>query len=172
MLSISKGLTEAGLAIGLPRWRRSLSTSSGRWRSAGLFRLWATQFIVSLKDTSLFIVIGVGELTRTGQGNHGRGFPGSGNLDGGGDHVSHHDGFAVAGASDGSGKKRMRILMSDAIIQFRNVVQAFRPASRFLMRLIWTLCHKGEVVVLVGPSGSGKSTLFALHQRVGEDHRR
>jgi len=25
------------------------------------------QFIVSLKDTSLFIVIGVGELTRTGQ---------------------------------------------------------------------------------------------------------
>ena len=65
-LSIGKGLTEAGLAIGLPHWK-VLVYIVGPLAFRRLIPPLGNQFIVSLKDTSLFIVIGVGELTRTGQ---------------------------------------------------------------------------------------------------------
>lgn len=66
VLSIDKGQIEAGMAMGISRlqlithiiapiaFRRSIPPLGN-------------QFIISLKDTSLFIVIGVGELTRQGQ---------------------------------------------------------------------------------------------------------
>ncbi|MFA7433305.1 MAG: glutamine ABC transporter permease GlnP [Gemmobacter sp.] len=66
VLSISKGLTEAGLALGLPAWK-VLVYIVGPLAFRRLIPPLGNQFIVSLKDTSLFIVIGVGELTRTGQ---------------------------------------------------------------------------------------------------------
>ena len=65
-LSISKGLSEAGLALGLPQWK-GLVFILGPLAFRRLIPPLGNQFIVSLKDTSLFIVIGVGELTRTGQ---------------------------------------------------------------------------------------------------------
>lgn len=65
-LSIGKGLTEAGLALGLPHWK-VLAYIVGPLAFRRLIPPLGNQFIVSLKDTSLFIVIGVGELTRTGQ---------------------------------------------------------------------------------------------------------
>lgn len=65
-LSIQKGLTEAGLAIGMPHWQ-VLVYVVGPLAFRRMIPPLGNQFIVSLKDTSLFIVIGVGELTRTGQ---------------------------------------------------------------------------------------------------------
>lgn len=65
-LSISRGLSEAGLALGLPQWK-VLVYILGPLAFRRLIPPLGNQFIVSLKDTSLFIVIGVGELTRTGQ---------------------------------------------------------------------------------------------------------
>lgn len=65
-LSISKGLTEAGLAIGMPHWKVLLYIV-GPIAFRRMIPPLGNQFIVSLKDSSLFIVIGVGELTRTGQ---------------------------------------------------------------------------------------------------------
>ena len=65
-LSVPKGLQEAGLAMGMPLWRvllRVVGPIAFRRSVPAL----GNQFIVSLKDTSLFIVIGVGELTRQGQ---------------------------------------------------------------------------------------------------------
>lgn len=64
--SISPGLREAGLAMGLPRWK-VLALIVGPLAFRRMIPPLGNQFIVSLKDTSLFIVIGVGELTRTGQ---------------------------------------------------------------------------------------------------------
>lgn len=64
--SISPGLREAGLAMGLPRWK-VLVLIVGPLAFRRSIPPLGNQFIVSLKDTSLFIVIGVGELTRTGQ---------------------------------------------------------------------------------------------------------
>ncbi|VAW20283.1 Glutamine ABC transporter, permease protein GlnP [hydrothermal vent metagenome] len=65
-ISVSKGLSEAGLALGLPGWK-VLTYIVGPVAFRRLIPPLGNQFIVSLKDTSLFIVIGVGELTRTGQ---------------------------------------------------------------------------------------------------------
>lgn len=65
-LSIPRGLSEAGQAIGLPQWKVLLYIV-GPLAFRCLIPPLGNQFIVSLKDTSLFIVIGVGELTRTGQ---------------------------------------------------------------------------------------------------------
>lgn len=66
LLSIPKGLSEAGLAMGLPRWK-VLAHIVGPLAFRRLIPPLGNQYIVSLKDTSLFIVIGVAELTRTGQ---------------------------------------------------------------------------------------------------------
>ena len=66
LLSIPKGLGEAGLAMGLPRWK-VLAHIVGPLAFRRLIPPLGNQYIVSLKDTSLFIVIGVAELTRTGQ---------------------------------------------------------------------------------------------------------
>ena len=64
--SIDKGQTEAGRSIGLSRFQTLLYII---WPQA--FRRMipplGNQFIISLKDTSLLVVIGVGELTRQGQ---------------------------------------------------------------------------------------------------------
>ena len=65
-LSVHKGLKEAGLALGLPMWK-VLVYIIGPVAFRRMIPPLGNQFIVSLKDTSLFIVIGVGELTRTGQ---------------------------------------------------------------------------------------------------------
>ena len=65
-LSVPKGLREAGLALGLPVWR-VLAFVIGPVAFRRMTPPLGNQFIVSLKDTSLFIVIGVGELTRQGQ---------------------------------------------------------------------------------------------------------
>ncbi|WP_148863987.1 amino acid ABC transporter permease [Marinobacter fonticola] len=64
--SIDKGQTEAGLSLGLSR---SQTFKSVIWPQA-LRRMippLGNQAIVSIKDTSLFSVIGVGELVRQGQ---------------------------------------------------------------------------------------------------------
>jgi glutamine transport system permease protein len=65
-LSVPRGLKEAGLALGLPGWR-VLAFVVGPVAMRRMTPPLGNQFIVSLKDTSLFIVIGVGELTRQGQ---------------------------------------------------------------------------------------------------------
>jgi glutamine transport system permease protein len=65
-LSVHKGLREAGLALGLPTWK-VLFYIVGPVAFRRMIPPLGNQFIVSLKDTSLFIVIGVGELTRQGQ---------------------------------------------------------------------------------------------------------
>ncbi|MBD9541355.1 glutamine ABC transporter permease GlnP [Ensifer sp. ENS04] len=66
LLSVNKGLREAGLALGLPMWK-VLAYVVGPIAFRRMIPPLGNQFIVSLKDTSLFIVIGVGELTRQGQ---------------------------------------------------------------------------------------------------------
>jgi glutamine transport system permease protein len=65
-LSIHRGLREAGLALGLPFWK-VLAYVVGPLAFRRMTPALGNQCIVSLKDTSLFIVIGVGELTREGQ---------------------------------------------------------------------------------------------------------
>jgi len=64
--SIERGQTEAGRSIGLSNLQTLLYII---WPQA--FRRMipplGNQFIISLKDTSLLVVVGVGELTRTGQ---------------------------------------------------------------------------------------------------------
>lgn len=65
-LSVHPGLREAGLALGLPTWK-VLVYIIGPVAFRRMIPPLGNQFIVSLKDTSLFIVIGVGELTRQGQ---------------------------------------------------------------------------------------------------------
>jgi glutamine transport system permease protein len=64
--SIERGQVEAGRSIGLSRYQTMLYVI---WPQA-LRRMippLGNQFIISLKDTSLLVVIGMGELTRTGQ---------------------------------------------------------------------------------------------------------
>jgi glutamine transport system permease protein len=65
-LSIHRGLKEAGMALGLPFWK-VLVYITGPLAFRRMMPALGNQFIVSLKDTSLFIVVGVGELTRQGQ---------------------------------------------------------------------------------------------------------
>ena len=64
--SMDKGQTEAGRSIGLTRFQALLYVI---WPQAfkRMIPPLGNQFIISLKDTSLLVVIGVGELTRTGQ---------------------------------------------------------------------------------------------------------
>ncbi|WP_291322473.1 glutamine ABC transporter permease GlnP [Desulfonatronospira sp.] len=66
VLSISKGLVDAGLALGLSRIQVT-GYVVGPLAFRRMIPPLGNQFIIGLKDTSLFIVIGVGELTRQGQ---------------------------------------------------------------------------------------------------------
>ncbi|QSD34314.1 glutamine ABC transporter permease GlnP [Pectobacterium brasiliense] len=66
VLSIHNGFREAGLALGLSRnatLRHVIAPLALRRMLPPL----GNQWIISIKDTSLFIVIGVAELTRSGQ---------------------------------------------------------------------------------------------------------
>jgi glutamine transport system permease protein len=64
--SVNKGLVEAGMAMGISRIQLIVSIIGPIAFKRAIPPL-GNQFIISLKDTSLFIVIGVGELTRQGQ---------------------------------------------------------------------------------------------------------
>ena len=66
VLSIDKGLIEAGMATGISRFQL-YAYIIGPLAFRRMIPPLGNQFIISLKDTSLFIVIGVGELTRQGQ---------------------------------------------------------------------------------------------------------
>lgn len=64
--SVNKGLVEAGISMGITRLQL-LTSIIGPIAFKRAIPPLGNQFIISLKDTSLFIVIGVGELTRQGQ---------------------------------------------------------------------------------------------------------
>jgi len=66
LLSVPKGLREAGQAMGLP-FRKILLYIIGPIAFRRMIPPLGNQCIISLKDSSLFIVIGVAELTRQGQ---------------------------------------------------------------------------------------------------------
>jgi len=66
LLSVSKGLREAGQAMGLPFYK-ILFYIIGPIAFRRMIPPLGNQCIISLKDSSLFIVIGVAELTRQGQ---------------------------------------------------------------------------------------------------------
>ena len=66
VLSVNKGLVEAGMAMGISRIQLIINIIGPIAFKRAIPPL-GNQFIISLKDTSLFIVIGVGELTRQGQ---------------------------------------------------------------------------------------------------------
>lgn len=66
LLSINKGLVEAALALGVSRYHL-FRDIIGPLAFRRMIPPLGNQCIVSLKDTSLFIVIGVAELTRQGQ---------------------------------------------------------------------------------------------------------
>ncbi|MBZ0225548.1 MAG: ABC transporter permease subunit [Comamonas sp.] len=64
--SVPKGLHEAGLAMGLP-FHKIMAFIIGPVALRRMIPTMGNQCIISLKDSSLFIVIGVAELTRQGQ---------------------------------------------------------------------------------------------------------
>lgn len=66
LLSVHKGLREAGMAMGLP-FHKILVHIIGPVAFRRMIPPLGNQSIISLKDSSLFIVIGVAELTRQGQ---------------------------------------------------------------------------------------------------------
>jgi len=66
LLSINKGYIEAAFALGVSRWD-VFRDIIGPLAFRRLIPPLGNQFIISLKDTSLFMVIGVAELTRQGQ---------------------------------------------------------------------------------------------------------
>lgn len=66
LLSVPKGLKEAGQAMGLPFYK-ILGYIVGPVALRRMIPAMGNQCIISLKDSSLFIVIGVAELTRQGQ---------------------------------------------------------------------------------------------------------
>ncbi|ANN67364.1 glutamine ABC transporter permease GlnP [Bordetella bronchialis] len=66
LLSVPKGLREAGQAMGLP-FHKILVHIIGPVAVRRMIPPLGNQCIISLKDSSLFIVIGVAELTRQGQ---------------------------------------------------------------------------------------------------------
>ena len=66
LLSVNRGFREAGLALGLSG-RDTLRYVIAPLAFRRMIPALGNQWIVSIKDTSLFIVIGVGELTRQGQ---------------------------------------------------------------------------------------------------------
>ncbi len=77
-VSVHKGLIEAGLSLGISRYQL-ISRVIGPIAIRRMIPPLGNQFIISLKDTSLFIVIGVGELTARA-GNHGQQLQSVGDL--------------------------------------------------------------------------------------------
>lgn len=65
-LAVPKGLKEAGLAMGLP-FHKVIISIIAPVAFRGMIPALGNQFIIGVKDTSLLIIIGVAELTRTGQ---------------------------------------------------------------------------------------------------------
>ncbi|WP_433850788.1 ABC transporter permease subunit [Brucella pseudogrignonensis] len=66
LIGVPKGLKEAGLAMGLPFYKvivHIIAPVAFR----GMIPALGNQFVNAVKDTSLLVVIGVAELTRTGQ---------------------------------------------------------------------------------------------------------
>ncbi len=116
------------------------------------------QWIISIKDTSLFIVIGVAELTR-GQKRAGN-FRALANLERRGGVLSdYYPGAELYSAS--SGKKD-----ENPVIEFKNVSKHFGPTQ--VLHNIDLNIAQGEVVVIIGPSGSGKSTLLRCINKLEE----
>jgi len=66
VVSVNRGLIEAGMSLGISRLQLIFHII-GPIAFRRMIPPLGNQFIISLKDTSLFIVIGVGELTRQGQ---------------------------------------------------------------------------------------------------------
>lgn len=66
LLSVPKGLHEAGLAMGLPL-RKVVASVVGPVAFRRMLPALGNQFIIGMKDTSLLMVIGVAELTQAGQ---------------------------------------------------------------------------------------------------------
>jgi len=66
VLSIHKGFSEAGMALGLSR-RETIRHVIMPLALRRMLPPLGNQLIISIKDTSLFIVIGAAELTRQGQ---------------------------------------------------------------------------------------------------------
>lgn len=66
VVSVNKGLLEAGMSLGISRFQL-IAHIIGPIAFRRMIPPLGNQFIISLKDTSLFIIIGVGELTRQGQ---------------------------------------------------------------------------------------------------------
>lgn len=66
VLSIHKGFSEAGLALGLSR-RETIRHVIMPLALRRMLPSLGNQLVISIKDTSLFIVIGAAELTRSGQ---------------------------------------------------------------------------------------------------------
>ncbi|QIT54549.1 ABC transporter permease subunit [Aquisalimonas sp. 2447] len=66
VLSIDKGLTDAGLALGLS-YPQVLITVVGPLAFRRTIPPLGNQFIISLKDSALFLVIGVAELAQRGE---------------------------------------------------------------------------------------------------------
>lgn len=79
MLSIHKGFSEAGLALGLSR-RETIRHVILPLALRRMLPPLGNQWIISIKDTSLFIVIGVAELTRQGGRSYWQ-LPRAGNLE-------------------------------------------------------------------------------------------
>ncbi len=158
VLSIHKGFREAGLALGLSRWetiryvilplalRRMLPPLGNQW-------------IISIKDTSLFIVIGVAELTRQGQEIIAGNFRALRLERRGGALSDYYPGAELYSAS--SGKKD-----ENPVIEFKNVSKHFGPTQ--VLHNIDLNIAQGEVVVIIGPSGSGKSTLLRCINKLEE----
>ncbi len=80
VLSIHKGFREAGLALGLSR-RETIRHVILPLALRRMLPPLGNQWIISIKDTSLFIVIGVAELTRQGQEIIAGNFRAPGNLE-------------------------------------------------------------------------------------------
>ena len=148
VLSIHKGFREAGLALGLSR-RETIRHVILPLALRRMLPPLGNQWIISIKDTSLFIVIGVAELTRQGQeiiaGN-----------------------FRALEIWSAVAVFYLIITLKDEnpVIEFKNVSKHFGPTQ--VLHNIDLNIRQGEVVVIIGPSGSGKSTLLRCINKLEE----
>lgn len=159
VLSIHKGFREAGLALGLSRWetiryvilplalRRMLPPLGNQW-------------IISIKDTSLFIVIGVAELTRQGQEII------AGNFRALEIWSAVAVFYLIITLVLSFILRRLESKDENPVIEFKNVSKHFGPTQ--VLHNIDLNITQGEVVVIIGPSGSGKSTLLRCINKLEE----